>query len=86
MINGDGLGEELESLGMTDAQRWPNNASQARDEAAELMAMIKARVSRLRKARLDNIQQADMIEIELWATDALRRLESVGAPTRPESL
>lgn len=67
---------------VTEPREWPNNAREARDQSAERIA----RALRLLNESLDANHNPYAARIQRELYEALRWLESAGAPTRPENL
>lgn len=66
----------------TNAPReWPTKAANARDRAAELLAEADRLLEGVIGGTLDLTK---VMRAELAIKDALRHLESQGAPTRPQ--
>jgi len=65
--------------------RWPNNMSEARDEAAEHIGEARRLVNLLACGRMTD-ERLTALQIALHLSEALRWLEAAGAPTKPEHL
>lgn len=77
-------GDKKDADYMTKPHLLPTIAGEAVRQASELVNQAKISLSHLR--RTDAIDSGDIAEIEIKLADALRWLESCGAPTRPEEL
>ena len=78
--------EEIDQM-PTAPLRWPNNMAEARDEAAEHVSAANREIDNLvKRYALTPEIFVELLKIRTHQVDALRWLESAGAPTRPEHL
>lgn len=85
LVPGD-IREEREDE-MTEARPWPNSAIEMRNQAAERIARAAATLDKALESPKDiEVIIRGIYAARLDLAEALRWLESAGAPTRPISM